>query len=44
MSHDILLDTVLDAVAARHGIDLSYTEFDWSCERYTNSGAMMPAA
>ena len=25
---------VLDAVSARHGIELSYTEFDWSCQRY----------
>ncbi|KUI32449.1 tartrate dehydrogenase [Mycobacterium sp. IS-1742] len=35
--------TVLDAVAARHGIDLEYREFDWSCERFTRDGAMMPA-
>ncbi|KUI38453.1 tartrate dehydrogenase [Mycobacterium sp. IS-1496] len=35
--------TVLDAVAARHGIDLAYQEFDWSCERFTRDGAMMPA-
>ena len=34
---------VLDAVAAKHGIELSYTEFDWSCQRYTREGAMMPA-
>ncbi len=34
--------TVLDAVAARHGLDLSYDEFDWSCERYAREGAMMP--
>jgi tartrate dehydrogenase/decarboxylase/D-malate dehydrogenase len=33
---------VLDAVSARHAIELSYTEFDWSCERYTRTGAMMP--
>ena len=33
----------LDAVCARHGIQLSYTEFDWSCERYARHGAMMPA-
>ncbi|MBB2771974.1 MULTISPECIES: tartrate dehydrogenase [Mycolicibacterium] len=35
--------TVLDAVAARHGIDLSYEEFDWSCLRFERDGAMMPA-
>ena len=34
---------VLDAVTARHGIDLSYTDFDWSCQRYEQKGAMMPA-
>lgn len=33
---------VLDAVAAKHEIDLSYTEFDWSCQRYDREGAMMP--
>ncbi|PWK87127.1 tartrate dehydrogenase/decarboxylase/D-malate dehydrogenase [Lentzea atacamensis] len=34
---------VLDAVSAAHGFKLSYTEFDWGCERYTREGAMMPA-
>jgi tartrate dehydrogenase/decarboxylase/D-malate dehydrogenase len=34
--------TVLDAAAGRHGLDLSYDEFDWSCERYARDGAMMP--
>ncbi|HEX2285317.1 MAG TPA: isocitrate/isopropylmalate family dehydrogenase, partial [Mycobacterium sp.] len=34
---------VLDAVCARHGIDLCYSEFDWSCQRYEHEGAMMPA-
>ena len=33
---------VLDAVGAKHGIQLSYKDFDWSCERYTQTGAMMP--
>jgi tartrate dehydrogenase/decarboxylase / D-malate dehydrogenase len=33
---------VLDTVAARHGIDLAYDEFDWSCQRYAREGAMMP--
>lgn len=33
---------VLDAVAAKHAIELSYTEFDWSCQRYERGGAMMP--
>ena len=34
--------TVLDAVTARHGIALAYDEFDWSCRRYAETGAMMP--
>jgi tartrate dehydrogenase/decarboxylase / D-malate dehydrogenase len=34
--------TVLDAVCERHGVDLRYHEFDWSCERYLREGAMMP--
>ncbi len=34
---------VLDAVAPRHGADLTYDEFDWSCERYAREGTMMPA-
>ncbi|MGV0646359.1 tartrate dehydrogenase [Mycolicibacterium sp. XJ2546] len=34
--------TVLDAVASEHRIELSYTEFDWSCQRYERAGAMMP--
>jgi tartrate dehydrogenase/decarboxylase/D-malate dehydrogenase len=34
---------VLDAVAGRHGIELAYDEFDWSCRRYLEHGAMMPA-
>ncbi len=34
--------TVLDAVADVHGLDLQYEEFDWSCRRYAETGAMMP--
>lgn len=33
---------VLDAAAAKHRFGLKWTEFDWSCERYAKSGAMMP--
>jgi tartrate dehydrogenase/decarboxylase/D-malate dehydrogenase len=33
---------VLDAVCRRHGIEVSYDEYDWSCERYVREGAMMP--
>ena len=34
---------VLEAAAAGHGIDFQWQEFDWSCERYLKTGAMMPA-
>jgi tartrate dehydrogenase/decarboxylase/D-malate dehydrogenase len=34
---------VLDAVGRRHGISFAYDEFDWSCRRYVELGAMMPA-
>ncbi|CAM2925742.1 tartrate dehydrogenase [Saccharomonospora xinjiangensis] len=33
---------VLDAAAAQHGFALRWTEFDYSCERYSATGAMMP--
>jgi tartrate dehydrogenase/decarboxylase/D-malate dehydrogenase len=34
---------VLDAVARKHGITFEWEWFDWSCERYAATGAMMPA-
>ncbi len=34
--------SVLDAVAAARGLDLTYDDFDWSCRRWTETGAMMP--
>ncbi|MDP9168574.1 MAG: tartrate dehydrogenase [Actinomycetota bacterium] len=34
---------VLDAVSCKYRIELSYTDFDWSCQRYDREGAMMPA-
>ncbi|WAL69590.1 tartrate dehydrogenase [Amycolatopsis cynarae] len=33
---------VLDRAAARYGFGLEWTEFDWSCERYSRTGTMMP--
>ncbi len=33
---------VLDAAAGRFGFALTLDEYDWSCERYTQTGAMMP--
>ena len=34
--------SVLDAVAPSHGLTLEYDAFDWSCQRYVETGAMMP--
>lgn len=33
---------VLETVAPRFGLELEFTHFDWSCERYLETGAMMP--
>ena len=33
---------VLEAAAARHGFDIAWHTFDWSCETYTRTGRMMP--
>ncbi|MDH3637197.1 MAG: tartrate dehydrogenase [Gammaproteobacteria bacterium] len=33
---------VLEAVGGRFGIRFNWREFDWSCERYANTGRMMP--
>jgi tartrate dehydrogenase/decarboxylase/D-malate dehydrogenase len=34
---------VLDRAAAPRGFTLDWTELDWSCRRYEETGAMMPA-
>jgi tartrate dehydrogenase/decarboxylase/D-malate dehydrogenase len=34
--------TVLEKVGGRFGFTFDWTEFDWSCERYTKLGQMMP--
>jgi len=34
---------VLEAVGARFGIDYAWDRYDWSCQRYAKTGAMMPA-
>ena len=33
---------VLDATGRRFGFEIEWTTFDWSCERYTQTGRMMP--
>ncbi|MFD9888634.1 tartrate dehydrogenase [Amycolatopsis sp. NPDC059027] len=33
---------VLDRAAGQFGFSLAWNEFDWSCERYTRTGSMMP--
>lgn len=34
---------VLDAIARAEGLVVEYDWFDWSCERFVSTGAMMPA-
>ena len=34
---------VLEEVGRTYGFGFTWTELDWSCERYTREGAMMPA-
>ncbi|MEJ0015577.1 MAG: tartrate dehydrogenase [Acetobacteraceae bacterium] len=34
---------VLDAAARRFNFDLEFAHYDWSCETYNKTGAMMPA-
>jgi tartrate dehydrogenase/decarboxylase/D-malate dehydrogenase len=33
---------VLEAAARRFGFELAWSDFDWSCERFTKTGRMMP--
>src|SRR5579872_7454735 len=33
---------VLEGAARRHGFELAWKEFDWSCENYLSTGRMMP--
>ena len=33
---------VLERVGARHGFGFRWREYDWGCERYLETGAMMP--
>ncbi len=32
----------LEAAASKHGVELNFTNFDWSCETYHRTGRMMP--
>ncbi len=32
----------LESVGAKYGIDWDFTHYDWNCERYVETGAMMP--
>ena len=33
---------VLEKAGSKHGISFQWQEFDWSCERYLETGSMMP--
>ncbi|HEY9212572.1 MAG TPA: isocitrate/isopropylmalate family dehydrogenase, partial [Ancylobacter sp.] len=34
---------VIEAAARKGGFSFDWTHYDWSCERFTKTGAMMPA-
>jgi len=44
IGHDVIAVArdVLDAAANRYDLALQYESFDWSCQRYAETGAMMP--
>ena len=44
IGHDVIgvARSVLDAAAATYDLSLEYDELDWSCQRYAETGAMMP--
>jgi len=44
IGHDVIevARGVLDAAGSRHGFRLDYQTHDWSCQRYVETGAMMP--
>ncbi|MDQ3480669.1 MAG: isocitrate/isopropylmalate family dehydrogenase, partial [Actinomycetota bacterium] len=44
IGHDVIevARGVLDAAGSRHGFRLDYQTYDWSCQRYVETGAMMP--
>ena len=33
---------VLEAVGKKYGFDYGFEHYDWNCERYAKTGAMMP--
>jgi len=33
---------ILEAAGKKHGVDFEWQDFDWSCERYLETGRMMP--
>jgi len=44
IGHDVLMVAreVLEAAARRYDLSFDYDTFDWSCQRYADTGAMMP--
>jgi tartrate dehydrogenase/decarboxylase / D-malate dehydrogenase len=45
IGHDVLevARGVVDTAAGRYDLSFDYDTFDWSCQRYADTGAMMPA-
>jgi tartrate dehydrogenase/decarboxylase/D-malate dehydrogenase len=44
IGHDVIrvARSVLDTASSSHDLSLEYDELDWSCQRYAETGAMMP--
>jgi tartrate dehydrogenase/decarboxylase/D-malate dehydrogenase len=44
IGHEVMPEGIaaLERAAAAYGFELSWTELDWSCERYAKTGRMMP--
>ena len=44
IGHEVMPEGIaaMERAARAYGFDLSWTEFDWSCERYAQTGRMMP--
>ncbi len=45
IGHEVVPEAirVLEAVGSRHGLAFKWDTYDWSCERYRKTGAMMPS-
>ena len=44
IGHEVMPEGIaaMERAARAYGFELSWNEFDWSCERYAQTGRMMP--